>query len=80
LTAIVFEEGEVAAHFDCVLKKLSDEESLKPKEKICYLGGGEFGVVRFNSSNLRDFTIRKRIKFENKENEPEWRRRISQGL
>ncbi len=80
LTAIVMSEDGAAAHFDCVVKKLSDEEELRSREKICYLGGGEFGIVRFNSADSKKFTIRKRIRLESAEYDPEWRKSISNGL
>jgi hypothetical protein len=80
LTAIIISDDGTAAHFDCVLKKLSAEEELRNREKICYLGGGEFGIVRFPSSDARKFTIRKRIKLESKEHAPEWRKDIAESL
>jgi hypothetical protein len=81
LTAIALEEGEQPTHFDCVIKKLSDEEELQPKEKIIYLGNGSFGVVRFkNPSDLRHFTIRKRIQIEPEKIDVEWRNAVSKRI
>ena len=81
LTAIIVAEDGTAAHFDCVVKKLASEEDLRNREKICYLGAGEFGIVRFhNNSDPSKFTIRKRIKLETKEHIPAWRKQISEGF
>ena len=83
LTAVALEQGEAEAptHFDCVIKKLSEEESLQPKEKICYLGNGSFGIVRFkNPSDPKNFTIRKRIQVEPEKQEASWRKAVSRRV
>jgi len=80
LTAIISSPDGKAAHFDCILKSLAGDEILRGREKICYLGGGEFGVVSHHPSDPKRFSIRKRIKFELNEETPEWRRQISQRL
>lgn len=80
LTAIIVSADGAAAHFDCVVRKLTDQESLGPKEKVCYVGGGEFAVVRFNSSDQRRFSIQKRIRYELKEHNPDWRKDISEQV
>ena len=81
LTAISINEGENPSHFDCVIKKLSEEEKLNPKEKICYLGGGSFGIVRFkNSSDPTQFTVKKRIRVEAENQDISWRKAVSQRL
>ncbi len=78
LTAIAVSSDGVPAHFDCVLKKLSREEELRNKEKICYIGGGSFGIVRFdNPQDTRNFSIRKRIQFEQKDLSVFWRNEVS---
>lgn len=80
LTAIIISEDGTAAHFDCIVKKLARDEELRGKDKICYLGSGEFGVVRFPSADPSKFSIQKRIKFELKEHLPEWRKQISKDV
>ena len=78
LTAIAIENDEAPTHFDCVIKKISEEESLQPKEKVCYLGNGSFGIVYFkNPSDPRQFTIKKRIQVEAEKKEIEWRTTVS---
>lgn len=81
LTAIAVDEGESPSHFDCVIKKLAEDEKLNPKEKICYLGGGSFGIVRFkNSSDTSQFTVKKRIRVEAENHDVTWRKAVSQRL
>ena len=81
LTAIALKEGEQPTHFDCVLKKISEEEELQPKEKVIYLGNGAFGIVRFkNQSDLRNFVIRKRVQIEPEKLEIDWRKSISRRI
>lgn len=81
LTAIALKEGEAPAHFDCVLKKLAADETLRPKEKICYLGNGSFGIVWFkNPSDTKNFTIRKRIQVEPEKLEIPWRKAVSRRV
>jgi hypothetical protein len=80
-TAIADKEDNTPVHFDCILKKLTEDESLGTNEKICYLGGGSFGIVRRKpDSDSKHFFIRKRIQFEVQENVLEWRKDISNSL
>ncbi|MDR1895107.1 MAG: hypothetical protein LBQ61_10555 [Spirochaetales bacterium] len=64
---------ENAAHFDCVIKKIAQEENVQNRDRVCYLGKGEFGVVRYKGGGGK-FEILKRITFENPENAPRWRK------
>jgi len=81
LTAISFGAEKVPAHFDCVVKELAGKEELKNKEKIVYLGKGEFGVVKFKGNSGGKFEIIKRIPMENdKEGPITWRRDIGKQL
>ena len=65
LTAISIGEDNSPAHFDCVLKQISETEKLGPKEKITYIGNGNFAVVIGKAG--KDLVIRKKIEFEGKE-------------
>jgi len=77
LTAIETIEDESPVHFDCVLKKIAEEEKLEPKEKVCYLGNGTFGVIQFkNSSDPSKFVIKKRIQIEDEKKEIPWRKAV----
>jgi len=81
LTAISVNEEMDPAHFDCVLKQLSETEDLNKGEKITYLGNGVFGVVKLKSGNKGlNFTIVKKIQFENKDKKAEWRKKIGRRL
>ena len=79
LTAIATSADNQPAHFDCVLRRIGEQEDLRPREKVVYLGNGCFGIVRFrNGNDLRQFTIRKRIQFEDAEGIVAWRSTVSQ--
>jgi len=82
LTAISVGEDKKPAHFDCVLKKISENEELEPKEKIIYIGNGNFAII--NNKSGKDLSIRKTIQFEEKENSSdgssEWRKKLSRNL
>ena len=77
--AVAGDSAPGVAHFDCVLKHITDSEELKPKEKVVYLGNGSFGVVRFRggSSDSHQFVIRKRIQIEPENTEIAWRKQVS---
>ena len=80
-TAIAGKKDNSPVHFDCILKKLTDQETLGNNEKICYLGGGSFGIVRQKpGSGSKHFFIRKRIQVEAQDNVLEWRKDISKSL
>jgi len=64
------------------LKKISENEELEPKEKIIYIGNGNFAII--NNKSGKDLSIRKTIQFEEKENSSggssEWRKKLSRNL
>jgi len=70
-SALTHRETRQPAHFDCIMKELRDSNDLAPQEKICYLGGGAFGILEFRQGK---FTIRKRIPYEEKDASPEWKK------
>ena len=80
-TAIALPEPErLPAHFDCIIKRIKENENLGEKEQVVYLGSGSFGVVENVSGNQGNqgpnFKIIKKIDFEDKENVPEWRKEM----
>ena len=77
MTAIAQGEGATPAHFDCVLRDIAQHEELQPKEKVCYLGNGDFGILKFQQGGPVRFTIRKRIQYEATDKDITWRKRIS---
>jgi hypothetical protein len=64
-------------HFDCIISELAEHETLDEGDLISYIGGGRFGIVHFNKGEEKretgNFTIKKIIEWENKENRAEWR-------
>ncbi|MCL2215096.1 MAG: hypothetical protein FWC06_07810 [Treponema sp.] len=78
-TAICDKDTGRPVHFDCVLARIAEMESLGPNEGICYIGSGRFGVVHYkNPPETKDFSIRKIYEWESKDNSSEWRRPISE--
>ncbi len=66
-------------HFECALGEVSKGEKLGENEKIAYIGQGRFGVLYFeNPRDQRNFTIKKIIEWEDREQKPEWRNEISE--
>ena len=77
-SSIAAKESGNPAHFDCVLAKINASEKLSENEKITYIGHGRFAVVYFeNPHDLRHFTIRRVIEWENREAKYEWRSEIA---
>jgi hypothetical protein len=65
------------AHFDCIMRELSDSNEVAPQERICYLGGGSFGILEFKPpGGPIKFVIRKRIPYEEKETPQEWKKTL----
>ncbi len=81
LTAIAVNDDMDPAHFDCVLKQLSEREDLRKGEKISYLGNGTFAVIKMRQGGKgQPFTILRKIQFEEKDKKAEWRKKISRRL
>jgi hypothetical protein len=68
------------AHFDCVLERVNESESLVAGEKIVYLGSGSFGVVEFKDKNEGVFSVKRRIQWEKEGEKKEWRKGISSRI
>ena len=85
--AIQDKNSAAPIHFDCVIARLSEAETLEPGDVICYIGGGRFGVVCFAGQrsglrnpageNVRAFTIKKIFEWEDKEQRALWRASIA---
>ena len=76
-TAICDKDTGKPVHFDCVLARITGTENLELNDSICYIGGGRFGVVHYNNPpDTRDFTIKKILEWEVKDENNEWRRPI----
>ena len=69
----------MAAHFDCTITRIAETETLSKGDVVAYIGGGRFGVVHFNNpGELKKFTIKKILEWENKDNRSEWRMKVSE--
>ena len=74
-SALTHRVSRQPAHFDCVVRELRESNEVAPQEKICYLGGGTFGILEFQpSSGSPRFVIKKRIPYEEKETPQEWKK------
>lgn len=52
-------------HFDCVLRKIEEDEHVLPKQKVSYIGKGVFAIIETDEEGK--FVIVKRIPFESSE-------------
>lgn len=78
-SAINGRKGEGPMHFDCALEELSKTEKLAEGDKIAYIGQGRFGIVNYpNPHDIKHFTIKRIIEWENKESKPEWRNQMAE--
>ncbi len=65
-------------HFDCVIERIAEGETLGEGDKVIYIGGGRFGVVHFeNPNDLKRFEIRKTVQWEEKEKRLPWRKEVA---
>lgn len=65
-------------HFDCAVEALSKEEKLGEGDKIAYIGQGRFGVINYpNVHDVKHFTIKKIIDWEQKDERSTWRNEMS---
>jgi MoaA/NifB/PqqE/SkfB family radical SAM enzyme len=77
-SALMDKNSGQPVHFDCVITRIEEHEFLEKGEVVAYLGGGRFGVVRFNhTQNSRNFSVKKILEWEDKENRAEWRKTIA---
>jgi hypothetical protein len=73
-SAISDKNTGLPVHFECVLARINEMEKLQPNERVCYIGGGRFGVVHNSNPNApKNFTIRRIYEWENKDEKEEWR-------
>lgn len=76
-SAITYRETGTPAHFDCVMRKIGQNEDVSQNEKICYLGKGSFGIIRMQKAGGSvPFIIRKRIQYETMDTVPLWRKEL----
>jgi hypothetical protein len=76
--AIADRASGTPVHFDCVVARITEAETLESGDSVTYIGGGRFGIVHFSDpGDSRQFRIKKILEWENRENRPEWRGDIS---
>lgn len=63
--AICGPEAGTFNHFDCVLRKIAEDEHLLPTQKVSYIGRGVFAIVETDAEG--HFVFVKRIPFESPE-------------
>ena len=77
-SAVADKRTGMAVHFDCIITRIAKDEILENGDIVAYIGGGRFGVVHFNSpGEMKKFTIKKILEWENKDNRAEWRTIVS---
>lgn len=76
-SALTHRVSRQPAHFDCIVRELRESNNLAPQEKLCYLGGGCFGILEFKSpAGLTRFVIKRRIQYEEKETPADWKKQL----
>ena len=76
-SALTHKIAHQPAHFDCVMQEVRDSNEIAPQERICYLGGGSFGILEFRPpGGPVKFVIRKRIQYEEKETPQAWKKTL----
>lgn len=70
--------GENPIHFECAMEQVAAGEKLGDGDKIAYIGQGRFGVLNYpNIRDVRHFTIKKIIDWEDRNSRGEWRDEMS---
>lgn len=75
-TAIQVKGSDLPVHFDCVLKKIEETETLLPNEKVTYLGKGVFGVIEKTEAQP-GFIIKRKFEIEETQEPILWRKELS---
>ena len=77
-SALTDRESGMAVHFDCIIALIANDEILEKGDVVAYIGGGRFGIVHFNNpGEIKKFTIKKILEWENKDNRAIWRNIVS---
>lgn len=65
-------------HFECAMAEVEKNEQLSANEKIAYIGKGRFGVLYYeNPGDIRHFSIKRIIEWEEREQKSSWRDEVS---
>ncbi len=80
-SAIALPPNNEPAHFECVVRKIAEDERIGPKDRVAYLGHGSFGIIQDESSSgASRYAIKKRIQFEEPDRSVMWRKELSPGI
>jgi len=80
-SAIAFPPSDQPAHFECVIRRIGEDEKISESERVVYLGNGSFGIIEDRTaSGESKYVIRKRIQFEEPEKAVGWRKELSPGI
>lgn len=78
LAAALTDKNGDAIHFGCARKRIADGEPLGKGDTVTYIGGGRFGIVRFENPHVPGkFKIKKIIEWEEKDKRVPWRSHIA---
>jgi hypothetical protein len=76
--AIADRESGAPVHFDCVVARITEAETLEGGDSVTYIGGGRFGIVHFSDpGDPQRFRVKKILEWESRESRPEWRGNVS---
>jgi hypothetical protein len=76
-SALTHRQSGKPAHFDCIVKELREANPLGPQERLCYLGGGTFGVLTWRvEGNPASFVVKRRIPYEDPHAPQEWKKQL----
>ncbi len=77
-SALMQRGGGSPIHFECAMEQVASEEKLGEGEKIAYIGQGRFGVLSYpNIRDVRHFSIKKIIDWEDRNTRGEWRNEMA---
>jgi diphthamide synthase subunit DPH2 len=76
--AVADKHSDTPVHFDCIIAKIAESETLEKEDTIAYIGGGCFGILRCTGSQHKPrFTIKKVVEWEDREQRAPWRKMLS---
>lgn len=73
LSALAVPPGGEPAHFDCALKKASEQVGAGEGEKVIYLGRGRFAVVEAEAYQQRKLKVIRQLAWEEGDKPVNWR-------
>ncbi|MDR1302816.1 MAG: hypothetical protein LBK43_10170 [Treponema sp.] len=77
--AVTDKYSDTPVHFDCIIAKIAESETLEKGDSIAYIGGGCFGILKFTGSpHGPRFIIKKVVAWEDREHRADWRKTISE--